>query len=123
MAFVLAHEAAHIHLGHAWDRSRANALVSLFRTANPLVGVGMRMLLDRAYSREQEFEADKLAVSLSARAEYAPDGAITLLTRLAELAGTGSGVVSQLLSTHPPVKERIGQLQDSVRQWQNHRGA
>jgi Zn-dependent protease with chaperone function len=123
IAFVLAHEAAHIHLGHAWDRSRANALVSLLRTANPLVGVGMRMLLDRAYSREQEFEADKLAVNLAARAGYAPEGAMTLLTRLAGLAGTSNSVVRQLLSTHPPVKERIGQLQDRVRQWQDRGSA
>lgn len=120
IAFVLAHEAAHIHLGHAWDRSRANALVSLFRATNPLLGAGMRMLLDRAYSREQELEADDLAVSLSARAEYAPEAAISFLRRLAGLADTGSSVVSQLLSTHPPVKERIEQLTDTVRRWQIH---
>src|SRR5882724_2862426 len=44
IAFIVAHEAAHIHLGHAGERSRANALVTVLRTANPLMGMGLRML-------------------------------------------------------------------------------
>jgi Zn-dependent protease with chaperone function len=109
IAFVVAHEAAHIHLGHAGQRSRANALVAALGTTNPLVGIGIRMLFDRAYTRDQEFEADRAAVTLCARAGYAPQAAATFLTRLAALDGSTGGV-AQLLSTHPPMRERIENL-------------
>ena len=70
LAFVLAHEAAHIHLGHAKERSRANALATVLRL-NPLIGIGIRMLFARAFSREQEFEADRVALTFCIRAGYA----------------------------------------------------
>jgi Zn-dependent protease with chaperone function len=109
MAFVVAHEAAHIHLGHAKERSRANTLVTVLGATNPLVGMGIRMLFDRAYSREQEFEADRVAATFCARAGYAPQAATAFLARLGAIAGSTGGVM-QLLSTHPPVRERIEQL-------------
>jgi Zn-dependent protease with chaperone function len=109
IAFVVAHEAAHIHLGHAGERSRANALVTVLRTANPLMGMGLRMLFDRAYSREQEFEADRVALTFCKRAGYAPLAAIAFLARLGAFASSTGGV-RQLLSTHPPLRERIDQL-------------
>jgi Zn-dependent protease with chaperone function len=109
LAFVLAHEAAHIQLGHAGQRSRANALLTVLRTANPLVGMGIRMLFDRAYSREQEFEADRHAVTLCVRAGYAPQAATAFLTRLGAL-DSSTGGIGQFLSTHPPLQERIEQL-------------
>lgn len=109
MAFIVAHEAAHIHLGHAGERSRANALVTVLRTANPLMGMGLRMLFDRAYSREQEFEADRVALTFCTRAGYAPLAATAFLARLGAFASSNGGVL-QLLSTHPPLRERIDQL-------------
>ena len=108
LAFVLAHEAAHIHLGHAKERSQANALATVLRV-NPLIGIGVRMLFDRAFSREQELEADRVAVTLCARAGYAPQAAIAFLTRLSVFASSPGGV-GQLMSTHPLMKERIAQL-------------
>ena len=108
LAFVLAHEVAHIHLGHAKERSRANALATVLRI-NPLIGIAVRMLFDRAFSRKQEFEADRVAVTLCARAGYTPQAAIAFLTRLGVFASPSDGV-GQLMSTHPLLKERIAQL-------------
>ena len=108
LAFVLAHEAAHIHLGHAKERSRANALANVLRI-NPLLGMALRMLFDRAFSREQEFEADRVAVTLCARAGYAPQAGIAFLKRLGVFASSPGGV-GQLMSTHPLLQERIAQL-------------
>ena len=108
LAFVLAHEAAHIHLGHATERSRANTLATVVRI-NPLLGMGLRVLLDRAFSREQELEADRVALKFCVCAGYAPQAAIAFLTRLSAFAGTPDGV-GQLMSTHPLMKERIAQL-------------
>lgn len=113
IAFVLAHEAAHIHLGHAAERSRANALMGLLRTTNVLAGFGLRFVLNRAFSREQEFEADQLAVKFCARAGYASHAAATFLGRLAVMdRSTGVG---QLLDTHPPMRDRVSQLQAVIR--------
>lgn len=108
LAFVLAHEAAHIHLGHAKERSRANALATVLRV-NPLIGIAIRMLIDRAFSREQEFEADRVAVTFCARAGYAPQAGIAFLIRLGVFASSPGGV-GQLMSTHPLLQERIAQL-------------
>lgn len=105
MAFVLAHELAHIHLGHAGDRARLNALAGLLGSTNLVVGMVSRLLLDRAYSREQEFEADEKAVELCKRAGYAASAGAVFLERLRDLdRGTGVG---HLLDTHPPLGERV----------------
>jgi predicted Zn-dependent protease len=112
IAFVVAHEAAHIYLGHAKERSRAKALTNVLRI-HPLLGMGIRFLFDRAFSREQEFEADRAAVKLCERAGYAPQAALAFFTRLGEFAGS-TDVLPQILSTHPPLRERIAQLQASI---------
>ncbi len=111
LAFVLAHEAAHIHLGHAKERSRANALATLLRV-NPLLGIGLKFFFDRAFSREQEFEADRTAATLCANAGYAPQAGAAFLRRLGIFASS-TGCVMQFLSTHPPLQERIMQLQQT----------
>jgi Zn-dependent protease with chaperone function len=114
MAFVVAHEMAHIHLGHASDRSRANAVATAFRFGNPLLGAGLRMMLDRAFSREQEFEADRTAAIMCANAGYDPAAGGVFLARLAKLdQSTG---VWQILSTHPPMGERVAQIRNTVRE-------
>jgi Zn-dependent protease with chaperone function len=109
MAFVLAHELAHIHLRHAKERSWANAAMTVAPLANPILGFGLRTLFDRAYTREQEFEADNLAVRLLSQAGYSPTGSIALLERL-ESANVPNDLVSTILSTHPPMRDRISQL-------------
>lgn len=114
MAFVVAHEVAHIHLGHARERNWANAVLTVAPLANPLVGAGLRFLFDRAYTREQEFEADATAVRLCARAGYAPFGSVALLDRLAH-GGAPGPLVAQLLSTHPPMAERVILLNQAIR--------
>jgi Zn-dependent protease with chaperone function len=113
MAFVLGHELAHIHLGHARERNVANGIMTVAPLANPLLGVGLGMFFDRAYSREQEFEADHWAVRFAARAGYVPSASIALLQRL----GGGeapNNLVSQLLGTHPPLTERLQHLREAI---------
>lgn len=108
LAFVLAHELAHIHLGHAGDRTRLNALAGLLGMTNVVVGVVTRFLLDRAYSREQEFEADETAVKFCRAAGYPAAAGAAFMERLASLdRSTGVG---NLLDTHPPLAERVSFL-------------
>jgi len=118
MAFVLAHEMAHIHLGHARERILANGLMTVGPLANPLLGVGLSMLFDRAYSREQEFEADRWAVRLSARAGYVPSASIALLERLGR-GEAPSNLVAEMLSSHPPMNDRLHYLSEAIRRCSN----
>jgi Zn-dependent protease with chaperone function len=116
LAFVLGHEVAHIHLGHARERNFANALMTFAPLANPLLGIGLGMVFDRAYTREQEFEADHWAVRLSARADYEPSASVALLERLGH-GNASSNLISKMLSTHPPLNERVHFLNEAIRQW------
>ncbi|MFL5341382.1 MAG: M48 family metalloprotease [Gemmataceae bacterium] len=115
LAFVLGHEVAHIHLGHARERSFADAAMTVAPLANPLLGIGLGFLFDRAYTREQEFEADTWAVRLSARAGYAPSASVALLERLGH-GGAPSNLVAAMLSTHPPMADRMQQLHAAIRE-------
>lgn len=106
MAFVVAHEAAHIHLGHAAERSRIEAVTS-FVPANPLAKIALQFCVGRTFNRQQEFEADRVAVSFCARAGYAPQAAVAFLERLAAL---DRSTVGALLDAHPPLAQRLANL-------------
>jgi beta-barrel assembly-enhancing protease len=115
VAFVLAHEMAHVIRRHAIDRLLQQKVVSVLALASPGRGalaswirqVGVQGLA-RAYSRDQEFEADELGLRLMRAAGFDPAGAIRLLQRLGALAVPGP--LDPYLSTHPPAHERVRRL-------------
>jgi beta-barrel assembly-enhancing protease len=118
VAFILAHEMAHVIRRHAIDRLLQQKVVSALALASPGRGalaswirqVGFQGLA-RAYSRDQEFEADELGLRLMRAAGFDPAGAIRLLQRLGRLDGTpGPLGLGAYLSTHPLVKDRIARL-------------
>lgn len=113
MAFVLGHEVAHLQLGHARQRDWANTLTKLVPLANPLIGFGVSMLFDRAFTREQEFEADAWAIRGCARAGYSPSASMKLLERLGN-GSAPSNLVTEMLSTHPPLTERVVSLNQVI---------
>lgn len=116
LAFVLAHEAAHIQLGHSREKASLDTIMKLVLMSNPPVGAVLNFLLGRAFSREQEFEADRLAVRYCRGASYEPEAGIRILEWLQTIADD-EGVI-QLLNTHPPLAERIGRLQTAINETQ-----
>ena len=118
MAFVVAHEMAHVVRRHAIDRllgQKALAAVSLATPAARAVAPWLRTVgfrwLERAYSREQEFEADELGVRLMRASGFDPAGAVRMLTRLGALEPRGDPLgLGAWLATHPPVRDRIRRL-------------
>ena len=58
-------------------------------------------------SREQETEADKIGLELSARAGYNPEAAITLWQKM---NAQGEAKSPEFLSTHPANANRINEL-------------
>jgi predicted Zn-dependent protease len=108
MAFVVAHEVSHMHRGHGRERFGVGTVAGML-TGNPFVAFGMKKLLDTGCSRENEFEADRDAVTFCHRAGYSADAGAEFLQRLAS-GELPRNVIQQLLSTHPPLGERLAEL-------------
>ncbi len=117
-AFVIAHEMAHVIRRHAINRVLTETALSAAALASPGRGwfvpwirkVGLQAL-ERAHSREQEFEADALGLRLVRAAGFDAAGAVRLLERLRRLDPTPdrSGL-GEYFSSHPAFDERIREL-------------
>src|SRR5713101_6781870 len=76
-----------------------------------------------SFSRAQEFEADAIGVSISARAHFDPYGAARFLTSMERNAELKAGKTSldpraqDFLSSHPATPERVENAQATARQY------
>ncbi|MBT3905503.1 MAG: M48 family metalloprotease [Rhodospirillales bacterium] len=136
MAGVLAHEIGHVTARHTAQRySKAIAtnlglnvvgiLGSLYGApagAGNVLSLGAALYL-QGHSREQELEADKLAVRYLVRAGYDPKAMVTFFKKMqahshlqAKLAGkTDEPDQFHALSTHPRTEQRIVQAINLVK--------
>jgi predicted Zn-dependent protease len=121
LAFIMAHEMAHVIQGHVMERMLASALIRTIMRGGHLRAATMGSLgqlgtrfLERAYSREDEYKADTFAVRLASAAGYNPAGAIDLFLRLEPLQ-TGQ-LLGPYFSTHPSFKARIQNIQDVIKE-------
>ncbi|MCE5185339.1 MAG: M48 family metallopeptidase [Planctomycetaceae bacterium] len=115
LAFIMAHELAHVIQGHVMERMLASALVRTLLKGGHLraaaTGSVSRLgiqFLERAYSRENEFRADVFAARLVKAAGNDPAGAIDLFLRLQPLQDIR--MLGDYFSTHPPFRERIANI-------------
>jgi predicted Zn-dependent protease len=124
IAFILAHEMAHVIRRHAIERIVTSSAVSMAARAAPVSGalgawlhnVGVQFL-ETAYSRDQELEADNLGVRLVMAAGYAPEASTELLARLAELhEAVDPAVLGDYFSTHPSAEVRIQAIRHYLQQ-------
>lgn len=122
LGFVVAHEMAHVVRRHAISRMLGQTAMSAAALASPARGtlapwvrkVGVQWL-ERAYSREQEFEADELGGMLMRAADFDPSGSIRALRRFEGLdTATDSLGLGAYLSTHPPVPDRVARLKERL---------
>lgn len=117
---VIGHEIAHALREHGRERmSQAyvqqfglQALASLIGgTAGSVAaqgaGMGSQLFFALPNGREQEREADKIGLELSARAGYDPDAAVTLWQKM---SANNKGAPPEFLSTHPASENRIKDL-------------
>ena len=118
IAFVLAHEMAHVIRRHAVERLLQEKVVNAVALVSPARGalaswirkVGFEGLA-RAYSRDEEFEADELGLLLMRAAGFDPAGAIRMLQCLGWLNRSADRLgLNRYLSTHPPIEERVNRL-------------
>lgn len=114
LAGVLAHELAHDDLGHV---AKAQALgaglnIGMIILDQIIPGSGALTpiagsLIARAYSRNEEYAADRHAVDVLKRAGYPAETMMNTLTWLTLSEGTGGG---GFFATHPATADRIEAL-------------
>jgi putative metalloprotease len=111
---VLAHEIAHDDLGHPAKMQLIGvglgvgvALLENLFPGSAQVAPVAGTLLASSYSRPQELEADRHAVTILRRAGYSKDVMVHALTWIMQSEGNSGG---GFLSTHPATDERIRAL-------------
>jgi predicted Zn-dependent protease len=123
LAFVVAHEIAHVALKHSWDRMLNESVLRVAAAATSRLGgaVGSWLrqrgveFLRSAHDRDCEFSADELGLRLAAAGGFAPEGALLLLQRV-QHASTEPASLGQYFATHPPPGERLSRLRSLVQQ-------
>ncbi|MCK5802389.1 MAG: M48 family metallopeptidase [Lentisphaeria bacterium] len=125
VAFVLAHEAAHVSHRHGLrtlaSRVGVVALTRVFlsdsRALLAVLAERGANLASLKYSRDFEREADETAFATLTEAGVDPRGGITLFRKFREDSRLpdGSERVLALLQTHPATEERIERLEELVR--------
>jgi predicted Zn-dependent protease len=111
---VLAHEIAHDDLGHPAEARMLNAgigigallLERIFPGSSAFAPVAGGLIASR-YSRPQEYEADRHAVTILRRAGYGPQAMVRALEWIMRVEGDRGG---GFFSTHPATRERIAAL-------------
>jgi predicted Zn-dependent protease len=128
LAGVVAHEVAHVAARHAVRRFESGLGLQLATLATIAAGQGQAaqglsvasQAAQLAYARQDELEADRLAVKYMKAAGYDPKGILDFLTKLRELDQDKThylprGVVRpQYGLTHPFVPERIREVKEAL---------
>jgi predicted Zn-dependent protease len=121
VAAVMAHEIGHITARHAAQRAelerrgRLFSKVSTQLLARPDQGEeyeARTKLTVARFSREQEFEADKIGIRTIAKAGYDPYAAARFLDKLGRWSALHAGTAADnskpdMMATHPSTPERI----------------
>ena len=132
IAAVMAHEIAHVTARHAAQRAEFEKTAALFTRVNAQLlehaqaddeAQARSKLSIASFSRQQEFEADRIGIKDLGGAGYDPYGAARFLTALGEwsalkasISGAGSADRPDMMATHPSTPERIAQAEAEARQ-------
>ena len=131
LAAVLGHEIGHVTARHSVQEMQRSKLlsgtVSLIGALageteyGPLLTQASTVtasLLSKKYSREQEFEADRLGIKYMAHSNYAVGGAVQLQQVFVDKLSSGQNndFISGLFSTHPVSAARLAENQRIVRE-------
>lgn len=118
LAFIIAHEMAHVVKGHAFDRMIAEhsiQVISKWLRAGGLLQAAAKQaslkFLKTQYSRDNEHEADDFGIRLAMAAGYDPKGAVRMFERLKAL---GESDIPNYFSTHPSFDSRIAQVKETA---------
>lgn len=122
LAGVIAHEFGHTTAKHALKRLQASYGYTLLQIAAATTGnAGMMQGLDLAfasiitgYSREDEFEADRLSVKYMKKAGYRPEEMAVFLAKLQKITAKEPIRPYTYWRTHPFTSQRIAAVQQEI---------
>jgi predicted Zn-dependent protease len=125
LATVLAHEVGHVMAEHAGERISQSQAIEAgtgvaaillggatgidANTMAGLLGAGATVGLTLPFGRQQEYEADRIGLTLMARAGYDPRVAVGFWQRMSQQSGGGG---PEFLSTHPAGENRVARIQE-----------
>ena len=130
IAAIVGHEIGHIQANHAAERIMAAfakqvgiaVVLAALRAGDVdyaneiagLLGAGVEYGIVRPYSRQQEYEADRLGAGIMVRAGYPAEEAVNFwLTMMAVSKSRPKAL--QFLSTHPSDEKRIAALREVLK--------
>jgi predicted Zn-dependent protease len=114
IAFLLGHEIGHVLKGHARDHMTANVLLNAVMARLPAAGQMLRHVIGKGYSQMLELEADQEGVRLAAAAGFDARASIHAIRQLEQMSPDAGGL-AEYLSSHPPISERIRELEKHLR--------
>jgi beta-barrel assembly-enhancing protease len=129
LAGVLAHEIAHVTLGHSAEQmSRAQnanlgaGLLCVFTSVcqsgagRAAVNVGGTAYLAK-FSRSAEREADLTAIQYVVSSGIHPNGLVTMFEELARMAQSNPGLLDSWFSSHPQAEDRAQYVAARINQF------
>jgi predicted Zn-dependent protease len=127
LAVVISHEIAHAVARHGNERMSQQLLLQFGSVAlgeviknkpeetkgiyNTVYGIGSQFGVMLPYSREHEYEADKLGLIFMALAGYDPQTAVAFWERMSSMGGTKP---PEFMSTHPSDANRIKKIKEAM---------
>lgn len=123
LAGVIAHEIGHIAARHSVQKLQAGLTSTLLmilaagaKTNRDFMrGADLALAsLMTAYSREDEFEADRRAVKYTTAAGYDPNAVVSFLETLKKVEREKPLRPKSLFRTHPYIAERIGVVKQEI---------
>jgi predicted Zn-dependent protease len=122
---VISHEVGHIAAKHAVKRLQLamgyNILASLAFRGRDATSIRQMMgivnnLIALGYSRQDELQADRLAVRYTYNAGYDLNGLLTFMHKLQDIYKDNTPAILNFLRTHPPYEQRQKLLAEEIAQ-------
>lgn len=122
LAGVIAHEVAHIAAKHSKEHMEKSSVAGLLgglltrgnRNTSAVFGIAANGILLK-HGRDDEYEADRLAVRYMKQTGYDPQGMVRFFSKLQQAEGKDNKLTA-FFRTHPASGDRIKRIQQEINQ-------
>ncbi len=129
LAGILGHEIAHVYARHISDRIARSKKIGIVTLAGLVTAIalgatgagtvaGAAMIgslaagktMELAYTREDETQADQLGLGILVKADFNPQGLLTMMEKIRQRQWFGTDQIPTYLRTHPAAENRVAYL-------------